>query len=65
MALGDYWGRNAKSKLECRDQASLLRVTPQASQRKWCFQPVMSVATQLRYRGSRDKHRKENGVFDQ
>ncbi|KAL5765792.1 hypothetical protein ACOSP7_016409 [Xanthoceras sorbifolium] len=57
MALGEYWGRNAKRKLQVKKlrfspvsvttRPSLLKVAPQASQRKWCFRPV-SVATHLR-----------------
>ncbi|KAL5848896.1 hypothetical protein ACOSQ4_006909 [Xanthoceras sorbifolium] len=47
MALGEYWERNAKRKLQVKKlcfpsvsvtiRPSLPRVIPQASQRKWSF----------------------------
>ncbi|KAL5764065.1 hypothetical protein ACOSQ2_016659 [Xanthoceras sorbifolium] len=72
MALGEYWGRNAKRKLQVKKlrfspvsdmtRPSLLKVAPQASQRKWCFR-LVSVATHLRDQGSCHKHRGGRGIF--
>ncbi|KAL5776926.1 hypothetical protein ACOSP7_009852 [Xanthoceras sorbifolium] len=56
MVLGEYWGRNAKRKLQVKKwrfslvsvatRPSLPRVAPLASRRKWSSRPV-SIATRL------------------